>query len=164
MPIEGIEQPSVLNVREDLRLRKYDGVYDFAFPWYQDPETVWMVDGVRRPYSWDTLRNMYEYLNRRGELYFIEVKTETGYRPVGDVTFWQEDLPIVIGKPACRGRGIGKAVIACLVERGRALGYDTLYVNEIYSFNTASRRCFQSLGFEAYEKTEKGERFRKRLR
>lgn len=164
MPIEGIEQPSVLTIREDLRLRKYDGVYDFAFAWYQDPETVWMVDGVRRPYSWDTLRNMYEYLNRRGELYFIEVKTETGYRPVGDVTFWQEDLPIVIGEPACRGRGIGKAVITCLVERGRALGYDTLYVNEIYSFNTASRRCFQSLGFEAYEKTEKGERFRKRLR
>lgn len=160
MPIQGTVQPEFLEVDEGIRLRRFDGVYDFAFDWYQDEETVWLLDGVRKPYSRETLCAMYEYLNRQGELYFIEVKTAGEWIPVGDVTFWQEDMPIVIGNPAFRGRGIGKRVIARLLERGRELGYKTLYVNEIYDWNTASRRCFESMGFEAYEKTEKGSRFR----
>ena len=49
MAIEGVEQPAVLQVDDEIRLRKYDGVYDFAFGWYQDEETVYLVDGVRVP-------------------------------------------------------------------------------------------------------------------
>jgi len=44
-------------------------------------------------------------------------------------------------------------------KRGRLLGYDKLYIGEIYDFNIASRRCFEKAGFTAYEKTEKGSRF-----
>ena len=40
MPIYGVEQPEILQVDDDIRLRKYDGIYDFAFEWYQDEETV----------------------------------------------------------------------------------------------------------------------------
>ena len=163
MPLAGISQPEMLQVDETLRLRAFDGRYDFAFDWYQDEEMVWLVDGARKPYSRETLRAMYEYLNRQGELYFIEVKTEAGWTPIGDVTFWQEDMPIVIGEAAFRGCGIGRRVIARLMERGRELGYDVLYVNEIYDWNIASRRCFESLGFTACEKTEKGSRFRAAL-
>ena len=159
MPIAGIVQPEIIEIEEGLRLRKFDGVFDFAFDWYQVGETVWLVDGVKRPYSRETLENMYRYLDKHGELYFIEVRENGVFRPVGDVCFWQEDLPIVIGDPAYRGQGIGKKVVSALIGRGRSLGYDKLRVGEIYDYNTASRRCFESLGFRAYEKTETGWRF-----
>lgn len=156
MPIPNIGQPEIMNVDDALRLRKFDDHFDFAFDWYQDEQTVWLVDGVRRPYSWETLENMYHYLNRSGELYFIEVKENGVFRPIGDVTFWQDDMPIVIGEPEYRGKGIGKRVIAALIQRGRELGYETLGVEEIYDFNIPSRKCFESLGFQAVKKTEKG--------
>lgn len=164
MPIQGIAQPAVIQIRQGLRLTAYDGKYDFAYDWYQDEETIYLVDGIREPYSHQKLKQMYEYLNSQGELYFIEVDQDGGYIPIGDVTFWKEDMPIVIGEKSFRGHGIGKKVIGHLVERGRQLGYDWLYVDEIYRYNTASRKCFESAGFEPYEKTERGDRFRLDLR
>ena len=159
MPIPGIPQPEILSVTENLRLRKFDDVYDFALEWYQDAELVWLVDGKREPYSEEKLARMYRYLDRQGELYFIEAMENGWWSPIGDVTFWREDMPIVIGDPAFRGKGVGKAVISALIQRGRELGYPTLRVEEIYDWNIASRKCFESLGFRAYEKTEKGSRF-----
>ena len=159
MPITGIAQPGILQIDGTLRLRKFDGFFDFAFGWYQDIETVWLVDGKKERYTKERLDAMYSYLDEHGERYFIEVLEDGAYKPIGDVTFWQEDMPIVIGDPRYRGRGIGKKVIAALIERGKQLGYTKLYVDEIYAFNTGSRKCFESVGFRAYEKTEKGNRF-----
>ena len=153
MPIPQIPQPEILQIEDQLRLRRYDGRHAFALAWYQDEETVYMVDGVRRRYDAELLGRMYEYLNQRGELYFIEIFQDGSYIPVGD------DMPIVIGDAGYRKKGIGRKVIGFLIERGRALGYDRLFVSEIYDFNAASRACFESLGFRAYEKTEKGWRF-----
>ena len=68
-------------------------------------------------------------------------------------------MPIVLGDKAYRGQQIGRQVIAALKERGRALGYTRLYVQEIYDFNTASQRCFEKAGFRPIEKTEKGKRY-----
>ena len=48
MPIEGIAQPETLAVSDAVRLRRYDGRHGFALPWYQDPETVRLVDGDER--------------------------------------------------------------------------------------------------------------------
>lgn len=146
-------------INEALRLRRFDGIYDFAAQWYQDPETVYLVDGVKTLYSEETLTNMYTYLDKKGELYFIEVNENGKWKPIGDVTFWQEDMPIVIGEREYRGKGIGKQVVSALVERGRAMSYDKLYVDEIYDWNLPSRKCFEALGFRAYEKTEKGSRY-----
>ena len=160
MAIQGIEQPEMIQIDDALRLRKYDGVHDFALGWYQDEETVWLVDGKRNPYTPERLNGMYRYLNEAGELYFIEVCENGAYKPVGDVTFWQEDMPIVIGDPAYRGKGIGRKVISALIERGKELGYDHLTVEEIYDWNIGSRRCFESAGFVACEKSEKGSLYR----
>ncbi|MDD6034314.1 MAG: GNAT family N-acetyltransferase [Oscillospiraceae bacterium] len=160
MPIEGIQQPEFLPVDDALRLRRYDGVCDAALDWYQDEEMVYLVDGVRRKYTPELLRQMYDYLNRKGELYFIEVRQDEVWRPIGDVTFCREDMPIVIGDSAFRGRGIGKKVIARLMQRGRELGYDTLFVEEIYDWNPASQKCFTALGFAPCGKTEKGSRYK----
>lgn len=83
MAISGVVQPEILQVDDGLRLRKYDGIYDFAFDWYQDEETAYLVDGVRKPYSEETLQCMYEYLNKQGELYFIEVSENGKFKPIG---------------------------------------------------------------------------------
>ena len=160
MAIQGIEQPEIIQIDDALRLRKYDGVHDFALTWYQDEETVWLVDGKRNLYTPERLNGMYRYLNEAGELYFIEVCENGAYKPVGDVTFWQEDMPIVIGDPDYRGKGIGRRVISALIARGKELGYDHLAVEEIYDWNIGSRRCFESVGFVACEKSEKGSSYR----
>ena len=160
MAILGIEQPDVIQIDDTLRLRKYDGNHDFALTWYQDEETVWLVDGNRNPYTVERMEGMYRYLNNAGELYFIEIMENGIYKPIGDVTFWQEDMPIVIGDPAYRGKGIGRKVIAVLAERGKELGYRYLEIGEIYDWNEGSRRCFESVGFQAYEKTNKGAKYK----
>ena len=160
MAIQGIEQPEIIQIDNALRLRKFDGVYDFALEWYQDEETNYLVDGKRGVYTMEQLTRMYQYLERAGELYFIEILENGTYRPIGDVSFWQEDLPIVIGVPDYRRRGIGRMVIAALVQRGRNLGFDHLGVAEIYDWNEGSRKCFESLGFTPCEKTQKGARYR----
>ena len=76
MPIQGIAQPAVIQIRQGLRLTAYDGKYDFAYDWYQDEETIYLVDGIREPYAHQKLKQMYEYLNSQGELYFIPAGNE----------------------------------------------------------------------------------------
>ena len=164
MPIEGIEQPEILTVSPTLRLRKYGGVFDFALPWYQDPVVLKMSEGENtKPYTLKNLNWMYTYLNSHGELYWIEELQGDEFVPIGDVTMWQDDLPIVLGSPQVRGRGIGKAVIKALIARARSLGWDHLSVQNIYSYNTASQNLFLSCGFHETGKTETGASYRLEL-
>lgn len=87
MPIPSILQPEIIPVGAGLRLRRFDGRFDFALVWYLDPEVVWLVDGVREPYTEEKLDRMYRWLDAKGELYFIEAETNGVFRPIGDVTF-----------------------------------------------------------------------------
>lgn len=159
MAVQGTEQPEIIQIDETLRLRKFDGVFDFALAWYLDEETVYLVDGVKNTYTMERLSRMYNYLDHAGELYFIEILENDIYKPIGDVAFWQEDMPIVIGDPAYRGKKIGRKVISTLVQRGRKLGFEHLCVSEIYDWNEGSRRCFESVGFRAYQRTKKGAKY-----
>lgn len=156
MPIPNIVQPDLLPIDDHLRLRKFDNIYDFALEWYQDEETVRLVDGKPNRYDLEHLRQMYEYLDDHGELYFIETLENNVWHPIGDVTFWQTDMPIVIGDRNYRGKGIGRKVIRALIARAHTLGYSRLEVEEIYDFNIGSRKCFESAGFQASHKTERG--------
>lgn len=156
MPIENIIQPELLPVSGSLRLRKYDGAHAFALSWYLDPETVWLVDGVREPYTPELLDKMYAHQDAHGELYFIEALEDGCWRPVGDVCLSPDDFAIVIGEKAYRARGVGRAVVSALIERARALGWKRVRVGDIYAFNAGSRRLFASLGFREEAKTEKG--------
>lgn len=163
MPLTGIEQPMLLPIDSTLRLRKYDGRHDFAYAWYQDIETVHLMDGVDVPYTKEKLARMYAYLDAHGELYFIEAKTAAGDVPIGDVTLCRENLPIVIGEAAYRGKGVGRRVVGALVQRARALGWDAVYVEEIYEYNTGSRKCFESAGFSPWRKTDRGSSYWRKL-
>lgn len=157
MPIQEIHQPEIITINTQLRLRKFDGEYSFAFDWYQNEETVKLVDGLdAKRYDSDKLKRMYEYLNNIGELYYIEILDNGKFVPIGDVTFWKEDMPIVIGNKNYRGKGIGKKVVKVLVERAKELGYQEIKVREIYTYNIASQKLFESLGFKRTECTKSG--------
>lgn len=157
LPIEGIRQPEYININIGIRLKAYSGSYEFAYDWYQDIDSLELIDGKGKavPYTLERLKKMYEYLNNHGELYFIEKKIDDNYIPVGDVTFWKDDMPIVISKEY-RNQGIGKKVIQCLVERARKLGYKQIHVREIYSYNIGSQKLFLGCGFKRMALTENG--------
>lgn len=159
MPIWGIKQPETIAVSDKIRLRKFYASFDFTLPWYTDKETVYLVDGKRTAYNCERLGRMYKYLDSSGELYFIEYKFDDNFTPIGDVTLCRDDLPIVIGVKECRGKGIGKQTLLALIERARAIGFDRLYVKEIFDYNIASQKCFESVGFYQCEKTEQGSRY-----
>jgi len=157
MPIKDINQPEMINIESNLRLRKFDNKFSFAFDWYQDENTVKLVDGINaKKYDFNTLKSMYQYLNNVGELYFIEILENNEFIPIGDVTFWKNDMPIVIGDKNYRNKGIGKKVIEALIGRAKELGYQEIKVREIYTYNIASQRLFESVGFKKSGNTANG--------
>ena len=50
--------PSVLDIDPDLRLVRLNAPLVEVLSWYQDPETLWMVDGKREPYTPERLARM----------------------------------------------------------------------------------------------------------
>lgn len=156
MPIKEIKQPSHINIDGQLRLKAYEGSFEFAYGWYQDMESLKLIDGEEAiPYTMEGLQKMYAYLNDHGELYFIEKKVNEAYIPVGDVTFWKDDMPIVVAKKF-RNQGIGKKVVQCLINRAKALGYKQIHIQQIYHYNIGSQRLFQGCGFKKTASTETG--------
>lgn len=156
MPIKGIEQPEYIEIDKEIRLRKFDEKYDFAFEWYQDIDTLWMLDGDKEPYTQKLLDKMYTWWNQAGEVYFIEVLENKIYKSIGDVSFKQDDMPILIGDKNYRKKGIATKVIRKLIERGKELGYKELEIEEIYSWNLDSQKLYTNLGFKPFKETKNG--------
>ena len=127
--------------------------------WYQDVDLVEFVDGVRSPYNVEKLNAMYSYLEKHGDLFWIEFRAKGEWFPIGDVTLSQENLPIVIGNPTYQHQGLGRKVLKALIDLARQKGWKQLTVQEIYTFNRISRRCFESLGFVENGTTENGVSF-----
>lgn len=160
MAIEGVEQVAVLEIDNQIRLRRYDGIHDFAFEWHQDLELVWLIDGDQERYSQDLLDRMYDYLSKNGECYFIEIFEDDQFIPIGDVTLFADDFAIAIGDKRYWKKGIGTKVLHRMIERARDVGLEEILVEEIYDWNTGSRKLFEKCGFEAVEKKKKGWSYR----
>ena len=145
MPINNVIQPDKIIVSDRLNLIKYDWKNDYnrIIKWYSDEETLMLVNGNTNKYDCEQIDRMYDYQSEHGELYFIEYDGEI----IGDVTFSQQDMPIVIGEKSLRHSGIGLAVIKKLIERAKSIGYDKIFVQEIYDYNVASQKLFKKAGF-----------------
>lgn len=144
-----------------VRLRKFDKIESQALAWYQDTEMLRLVDGEgTKAYEEETLKRMYSYLQKAGELYWIEVEEAGVYKMIGDATLCEDDLPIVIGDKNYRGCGVGSQVIELLKERARELGLTKMGVKEIYHYNRGSQRLFEKAGFYKVKETEKGWSYR----
>ena len=94
--------------------------------------------------------------NQAGEVYFIEVLEDEIYRSIGDVSFKQDDMPILIGDKNYRKKGIATKVIRKLFERGKELGYKELEIEEIYSWNLDSQKLYTNLGFKPFKEAKNG--------
>lgn len=123
-----------------------------------------MVDGVKKPYTIETIKAMYSYLNSHGELYWIEIEEDGVFVPIGDVTLSKENIPIVIGDKNYRGLGIGRKVVDALIHRAKMLGYSHLEIQEIYDWNVPSQKLFTSIGFEEIGITKNGKSYRLNLK
>ncbi|GAA0090995.1 hypothetical protein UT300009_10220 [Paraclostridium bifermentans] len=146
MPIDKINQPQIIYIDSKLRLRRFDDDYNFALQWYQDLELVKLVDGpAASVYTKEKLKRMYEYLNCRGELYFIEVLEENKYKPIGDVALCKDNLPIVIGDKLYHNKGIGKGVLRSLILRARELKKKQLKIRKVYLLNSIDTLSLFSL-------------------
>lgn len=117
--------PSVLDIAPDLRLVRPDAPPIEALSWYQDPETLWMVDGKREPYTPEHLAQMYDWLSARGELWFIEVRdegAESGRRrhalPGRPSHRHRREEPAVPAHRATRDRGARRAGARPRLARG----------------------------------------------
>lgn len=161
MGIKEITQPDVIEIDKELRLRTPDkSQWEVALPWYENPKVMYYSEGVTdKVYDMEKIKGMYTYLGRVGELYFIEVLENGDWKPIGDVTLSEENMPIAIGEEAYWGKGIGKKVIGSLIERAREIGLKKLQVPSIYLYNSRSENLFTSLGFLEVSKNEKEKSF-----
>jgi len=154
MFFKGIVQPNILNIDETLRLRIYDGNFMIALPWYQDEVVYYNSEGITDKLkipNEEYVEDMFDYLKEKGEVYFIEIKKDGVFTPIGDVTLKEENPPIVIGVPEYRGKGIGKKVMSAIINRAREIGIKRFYNAIIYDYNIASQKMCESLGFKCVE-------------
>jgi GNAT superfamily N-acetyltransferase len=138
------------------RLRPVDlpGDVDLALPWYADPE-VMRSEGASQPLTRDQVTRMYEHLDREGSLWIIEVEVDGRWHAVGDASLHDSMMPLAIGDPQYRRRGIGRAVLGWIIEHARELGWTQLRAHEIYEDNIASLRLFRAAGFVEVSRTER---------
>ena len=133
-------------IDEELTLVPYYPNYDETFAWYQDKDVCKQVDNIDHAYSMETLVAMYTYLSTHGECYYIQYQGKL----VGDVSLRDnKEVAIVVCKEY-QNRHIGRRCIESMIELAYKKGYDEINAN-IYSFNTQSRKMFESVGFKQIE-------------
>lgn len=137
--------PTTLSTNDGcIRLRPVKLPDDIAtaVEWYQNPEVLHLSQGDSvAPFDAAMVENMFSVMSTRCEVYIIEVQEKDGWRPVGDASLCREaGTPIVIGHAQDRSRGIGRIVLARLVERAKELGWSEMVVSGIYTDNLRARR------------------------
>jgi len=140
---------------DDVRLRPIKLPEDVvaAVEWYHDPEVLYLSqgDGVE-PFDAAMVEKMFSMMSGRCEVYIIEVREQSGWRPVGDASLCREaGTPIVIGHARDRSRGIGRIILARLVERAKELGWPDMVVSGIYTDNFRARRLYEGAGFKVVD-------------
>ena len=129
-------------IDQELTLVPYYPAPEIALPWYLDAEVCRQVDNRDSVYTPELLDRMYTFLSTHGDCYYIRYQGEL----VGDVTLRDNaEVCIVVSKPF-QNRRIGRRCIKAMLERAGEKGYPEVRAN-IYSFNTQSRRMFESVSF-----------------
>lgn len=158
MPLPNIEQPEIISVSSTLRLRQYDGKYEVFLPGYQNPTVYQNSEGIfdeTRIPNLAYVKGMCNYLQKVGELYYIEILENGLFVPIGDVTVKPDNPPIAIWFDRYHGKGIGKLVMQALIQRLRVLGYSKITGSTVYRWNTASQKLHEGLGFVRTNENER---------
>lgn len=129
-------------VDREITLVRYYPNYRTTLAWYQDLDLCRQVDNRDTVYDPELLKSMYNYLNRRGDLFYIKYRN----RLCGDVCLQPDgEVNIVIARPF-QNKHIGRRVIREIIQLAQEKQIPELHA-EIYAFNTQSQKMFQSIGF-----------------
>ena len=141
--ILGFAECTSKDLVDDINLVKYFPDYRLTLPWYEDVETVKMVDNANTPYDLDQLKTMYNYLNNNGDLFYIAYKNKL----IGDCAIFDDNMVAIVVSKEYRGRKIGSRVLNKLILYAIEKDFEYLKA-EIYDFNQVSQSLFKSRGFE----------------
>ena len=129
-------------VDDEIRLIPYYRNDEVSLPWYQDLDVCKQVDNRDKPYDVELLHRMYDYLSSRGSCYYIEY----GGVLVGDVSLQDNgELAIVVCKEY-QNKHIGRRCILDMLSLAKEKAMQKVFAN-IYSFNTQSKKMFETIGF-----------------
>jgi len=157
MAFDNIIQPEIISIDNNLRLisGKKDQ-WEKALPWYTNPKVLYYSEGITEGvYDMAVINRMYEALSSIGELYFIEVLEDNQWKPIGDATLSDKNMPIVIGDECYWGKGFGSKIIKVLIERARFIGLGKITIPAIYVYNERSQNLFKSMGFKEISSNNK---------
>ena len=129
-------------IDKEISLIPYYPNPEVAIVWYQDPDVCKQVDNIDHIYDLDLLNRMYSYLSTHGHCYYIQYNG----RLVGDVSLRDNgEVSIVVCKEY-QNKHIGRRCVCEMVALAKEKGIKEIRAN-IYSFNTQSKRMFESVGF-----------------
>ena len=143
--IENYIQPKCIKVSPDLILVKYYTNYKASLPWYQDLSVCKQVDNIDYVYDKQRLGNMYKFLSRNGECYYIKAMVDGKFRLIGDISLCNNEIGIAICKEQ-QNKHYGRKATQAIINRAKQIGIKEIKV-EIYSFNIQSKKMFLALGF-----------------
>ena len=130
-------------IDQEITLIPYYPCPDITLEWYQDPDVCKQVDNIDNVYTPELLDRMYTYLSEHGDCYYIQYQGKL----VGDVTLRENaEISIVVCKEY-QNLHIGRRCVIDMLKLAREKGLREVKAN-IYSFNTQSRKMFESVGFQ----------------
>ena len=143
--INSFKQPQKIDIDNSLQLVKYYPYYKKSLIWYQDLTICKQVDNIDFAYDLTRLKNMYNYLAKKGECYYIKYKVKNRFVLVGDISLCEDKIGLAICKQY-QNLHIGRKCVDALLERAKQLGIPKVDA-EIYDFNTQSQKMFLAVGF-----------------
>ena len=150
-----------------LELRRFtEEDCDRLIGWVPDPRflMLWAGPGYKWPLDREQILKNMERTGGNRPLFhmFKAVERKTG-RTVGHIELQRYErrsghiARVLIGDPACRGRGYGTDLVSLLIRHAFSdLDFDLLSLN-VYYQNTPAVECYRGLGFRRIE-FEKGAR------
>ena len=130
-------------IDQEITLVPYYPCPDITLEWYQDPDVCKQVDNIDYVYTPELLDRMYTYLSEHGDCYYIQYQGKL----VGDVTLRENaEISIVVCKEY-QNLHIGRRCVIDMLKLAREKGLREVKAN-IYSFNTQSRKMYESVGFQ----------------
>lgn len=152
-----------IRLNENIRLIPFDKLRKESLKWYQDPDSMRNIVGIKITYTKEQINQMYEWQNEHGLLYYIEYISNDRSQIIGDVWLAEDDYAIVIDR-SFRNRHIGRTVTKYFIYKAKRLGRNFITVSEIFNWNKASQKMFTRLGFYPFQENKDSWSYRKRLK
>lgn len=152
-----------IRIAKNIRLIPFDKVRKESLKWYQDPESMRNIVGIKSTYTKEQIQQMYEWQHEHGLLYYIEYTSRNQSQIIGDVWLAEDDYAIVIDQ-AFRHRHIGRMVTKYFIYKSKKMGRDFMTVSEVFNWNKASQKMFTRLKFYPFKENKDSWSYRKRLK